>query len=113
MVLTEKVIEHEGEIGRLWESSKSAHKRIDENDRVTEGIYKLASNMEALTIQVKSLAQQMETAIARIETGQKSQGERIGALEKEPAQKWKTLVAQVTGLVVAAVIGAIIANFIK
>lgn len=98
--LSEQNIKHGEEIAALRESLKSAHKRLDENDRVTEGIHKLASNMEALTIQIKILAE-----------GQRSQGERIGALEREPADKWKDAVKQVVGLVIAAVAGVLFSKF--
>lgn len=110
---TALLLKHNEEIAAVRESSKSAHKRIDENDRITEGIHKLASNVETLALQVKLLTDKMDTNIERIESGLKSQGERIGAIEKEPANKWKTLVAQVTALVIAAVVGAIIASIIK
>lgn len=42
-------LEHTREIAALWESLKSAHKRIDENDRLTAGIHKLAKNIAAKT----------------------------------------------------------------
>lgn len=111
--LTEQTLKHAGEIAAVHESAKSAHKRIDENDRITDGIHKLASNVEALALQVKLLADSMETSIMRLESGLKSQGERISAIEKEPAAKWKTLVAQVLSIGVAAVIGGLIAKFIS
>jgi hypothetical protein len=98
--VTEKVIEHTGEISALWESAKSAHKRIDENDRITEGIHKLTTNVETLALQVKHLAEKVEQTVNRLELGLKSQGERIGALEKEPGRKWKVLWERI-GLAVA------------
>lgn len=111
--LTEQILKHNSEIAALRESDKSAHKRIDENDRITEGIHKLAANVEALALQVKLLTESMENNIARLEAGQKTQGEHIGALENEPAKKWKALVAQITSLLIAAVVGGVIANLIK
>ena len=110
--VAKQVIENAKAIAAVAESAKSAHKRIDDNDRITEGIHKLASNVEALAVQVKMLTERMDSSIERIEAGLKSQGERIGALEKEPAHKWKTLVAQVTALIVAAVIGVVITKFL-
>lgn len=107
-----QTIQNTSDIAAIRESLKSAHKRIDENDRMTEGIHKLAANVEALALQVKMLTEKMDSSITRIEAGLTAQAERIGALEKEPATKWKDLVKQVTALVVAAVVGAVIANFI-
>ena len=111
--ITEQVIANGKEIARVHESVKSAHHRIDENDRITEGIHKLAANVEALALQVKMLAGEMRDAIDRIESGQKSQGERIGKLEAEPAGKWRALVTQVISLVIAAVVGGAITRLLK
>ena len=110
--IAKQAIQNSQDIAALRESLKSAHKRIDENDRITEGIHKLAANVEALALQVKMLTDKMDNSITRMEAGLKAQGERIGTLEKEPADKWKTLAAQVTGLIVAAVIGVVIAKFL-
>ncbi len=52
--ITAKLMHHEGEIAGLWQHSKSAHKRIDENERVTEGIHRLAANVEAMTVQIQA-----------------------------------------------------------
>ena len=111
--LTEQTLKHNSEIAALKESAKSAHKRIDENDQITAGIHKLAANVETLALQVKLLTDKMDTSIERIESGLKSQGERIGALEKEPATKWKALVAQITSLIIAAIVGGVIAFIFK
>lgn len=124
------------EVAALHESLKSAHKRIDENDRITEGIYNLASSVEALTVQVTNLAQKMENSVTELKTGQRAQGERIGALErvtinierlekslekfgdkvaaieKKPAARWESLVGQVIGLVVAALVGFVLSRFL-
>jgi chromosome segregation ATPase len=111
--LTEQVLKQNSDIAAVKESVKSAHKRIDENDRITDGIHKLAANVEALALQVKLLTEKMESNIGRLESGLKDQGERIGQLEKEPAAKWKSLVSQVMSIIVAAVVGGVIANFIN
>lgn len=110
--ITDKVIQNSNDISALKENIKSAHKRIDENDKITEGIHKLASNIESLALQVKLLTERMDSSIERIESGLKGQGERIGALEKEPASKWKDLGKQVISLIVAAVFGIIAAKFL-
>jgi hypothetical protein len=105
--LTKHAMSQAKDISALWESTKSAHKRIDENDRIIEGIHKLAANVEGLTLQVKMLTDQMDATIERIEEGQKLQGERIGKLEQEPAHKWQDFVKQVLSLAVAAVFGVV------
>lgn len=107
--VTEKVIEHAGEIAALQESTRSAHKRIDENDRITEGIHKLCANVETLAVQVKNLAEKMESNVSRLESGLQKQGERIGILEKEPARKWKVLWERIGLAVAGALATAIVA----
>lgn len=109
--ISTEMMRQAGEIRALWESAKSAHRRIDENDRVTEGIHRLAVNMEVMAEQLRALAERIDAAIERVEASQRSQGERIGALEKEPAQKWKSFVKQVFNLIVAAIVGGIVAYF--
>ena len=110
--LMSTVLKHNGEIAGMQEKLSSAHKRIDENDRIIEGVHKLASNVEALALQVKHLTDRIENSVTRLEAGLKAQGERIGVLEKEPADKWRKLVAQIISLAVAAVVGGVIAAII-
>jgi len=110
--LTQQIMAQSKDIAALRERVKSAHKRIDENDRITTGIHKLASNVEALALQVKLLTERMDSSINRMEKSIKSQDERIGAIEKEPATKWKELVRQMIALAVAALAGSMLASFI-
>ena len=55
--ITNQVLKQNGEIAALAENVKSAHKRIDENDRIINGIHKPASNAEALTLHIKLLTE--------------------------------------------------------
>jgi len=110
--LTQQIMAQSKDIAALRESTKSAHKRIDENDRIITGIHKLASNVEALALQVKLLTGRVDSSVERMEKSIKSQGERIGAIEKEPAAKWRELVRQMITITVAALAGSMLANFI-
>ena len=47
------VHEHTGEVAALWESTKSAHKRIDKVESTTQYIHQLATSIEGLTVQMK------------------------------------------------------------
>ncbi|MDR0311828.1 MAG: hypothetical protein LBJ21_09600 [Acidobacteriota bacterium] len=100
-------MQHTREIAALQESTKAAHKRIDNNGRMIEGVHELAANVKTLAFQVETLTKTLETHVARLEAGQKSQGERIGKLEAEPASKWQKL----SWLVIAGVATAIVAYF--
>jgi predicted nucleic acid-binding Zn-ribbon protein len=132
--LSQTVIDHTRDISALYEQTKSLGKRIDENDTVTKGIHELARQIATIAVEIKSLARSFDSSIERVESGQKSPGERIGniertlismerhekelekhtqrieAIEKEPAGKWKTLVAQITALIVAALVGLVVSR---
>ena len=110
--LTAKIVELTEQLAEARSSLKSAHKRIDDNDKITVGIHEVAASVQALALQVKLLTEKMDESVEGLKNSIKSQGERIGKLEKEPADKWKTLVAQVIGLVVAAVVGVVVSKFI-
>jgi len=72
---------------RAEENAKSAHKRIDRQEKRVDEliplIYKSVANTESLLLQMKE------------------QDERIGELEKAPAENWKNLVQ----IVIAALVG--------
>jgi uncharacterized coiled-coil DUF342 family protein len=114
------VLEHAEEISALKESAKSAHKRIDNLREVTDGIHKIAANMESLVAEVKRLGE-------RLEDGLREQGKRLGQTETaiislenlrtkveyvygglndiklEPAKKWNKAVWKVMSLLITAV----------
>jgi methyl-accepting chemotaxis protein len=124
--ISEMVIQHTKDIAAIQESAKSAHKRLDENGLIINGIHKLAANMENLTHEVKRVAEKLEdglreqgkrigvvetavNTILNMETYVKTANDRLDKIEKEPADKWKKLTAQVVSLLVAAVVGGVIA----
>ena len=135
--LTQQILAQGKDIAALWQNAKSAHKRIDENDRITQGIHKLAANIEALTLQVKLLTERMDSSIDRMEKSIKSQSMRVGALEmlcrtierneqsiaglsskidaieKEPAANWKELVRQMISLAAAVLVGSVLAGLLR
>ena len=123
------------------ESVNYAHKRINENDALTNGIHELAADIKLMSHQLVEHIKRSDANNTRVDERQKSQGERIGkletdysalvqilkefkssfnaldakldTLEKEPGQKWKTLVSQVTTLIIAAIISGVIAFISK
>ena len=103
--ITNFMLDATEKLSALESSAKAAHKRLDAVENTTNIIHKLTASVESLAAQVKTLAERMED-------GLKSQGERIGALEKEPGKKWKALTAQIIQIVVAAVLGGILVKFV-
>jgi len=119
--LSKIALEQAKDIAGLKEKTASAHRRLDNIDKLTAGIHELARNVATLTAEVKTLAE----TFATVKDGQRSQGERIGAIEQivhqiqqnendisdlvakvdelrmEPGNKWKTISA----CVISAVVG--------
>jgi chromosome segregation ATPase len=133
--MTRQIMKNASDIAAVWESSKSAHKRLNENDRITAGIHELAKSVATIATEIKGLTAKLDESVERIENGQRAQGERLGrvehaiaafeqnakdiedhekrlnSIEKEPGQKWKDLVKQVIALIVAAAVGGFFAQF--
>ena len=85
--------------------------RLNSNDMLTRTIHELASDIKVLTQQVKAQGERMEQIAKGYETKLKEHNERIGALEREPAHKWKSLVSQVITIITAVLIGGAIGVF--
>jgi len=94
------------------ESLKSAHKRIDKVDKLTEAVHELARSNTAIATEVKVLACKFDKTIERIEQGQRSQDKRIGALEKEPGDKWKKLISQIITILIAMGVGWLLSQIL-
>ncbi len=116
---------HGERIAALEEGQDALEKRMDKNDKTTEGIFKLATNMENLTAAVEKMGERMEKGLSE-------QGKRIGALEnavllmqqndekikdhekrldmieREPANKWNKL----QWLFIAGIATAILGYFL-
>ena len=110
MTTEEKVHQLEIRVTKQEESLKSAHRRLDENDALTNQIHMLATNIETLTLQVKLQNEKIEKIIDTLEERLKRQGERICNLETKPAKHWDAIVKQMVSIVVATVMGIVLAK---
>ena len=134
--MANKVIGQGQEIARLWEHSKSAQRRLDDTDKIISGIHELAKNVAAMAAEIKLLTDRVDKSVERIEQGQKTQGERIGsieksesqiernektlmkhaekleAIEKAPADKWNKLTWLIVSGVAMAIIGFVMARLL-
>lgn len=85
-----------------WEVHNEFARRIeDENDRQNHrisGLEDTVKQIQDLTISVKSMSGSIDRMVKQLE----KQGERLDAIEREPAQNWKNAV----WIVIAALIGA-------
>ena len=82
--------------------------RVDaENQMQNQRIDKLeetVKEIQRLTIAVERMAVSMEAMTKEIA----SQGQRLDAIEKEPANKWKNAVWVVVSALIAAAVGALV-----
>lgn len=89
------------------EEHKEFAERIDaENARQNKRLSSLeetVKEIQRLTIAVERMAVSMEAMTKEIA----SQGQRLDAIEKEPADKWKNAVWIVVSALIAAAVGAL------
>ena len=126
-----QVIQNSRDISTLQEKLNAIDKRVDESANVIKSIHEISADVKTLTLQVKHLAENVSSTITRLEASIRGQGERIGglersvfaverleksinsltakveALEQEPAAKWKLIAAQITAIIITAVITGI------
>lgn len=90
------------------EEHKEFAERIDaENERQNKRLSSLeetVKEIQRLTIAVERMAVSMEAMTKEIA----SQGQRLDAIEKEPANKWKNAVWIVVSALIAAAVGALV-----
>ena len=92
--ITEEV--HKEFATRVDAENQMQNKRIDKLEETVKEI-------QRLTIAVERMAVSMEAMTKEIA----SQGQRLDAIEKEPADKWKNAVWIVLSALIAAAVGAL------
>jgi septal ring factor EnvC (AmiA/AmiB activator) len=92
--ITEEV--HKEFATRVDAENQMQNKRIDKLEETVKEI-------QRLTVAVERMAVSMEAMTKEIA----SQGQRLDAIEKEPADKWKNAVWIVVSALIAAAIGAL------
>ena len=86
------------------ESAKSAHHRIDKNDRITDGIHEIAVEMGKMQESIKNLTETLERTVKEL-------SDRVTKIEEKPTKRWETILTQVVGLIVAAAFGVFAGKF--
>ena len=79
--------------------SKSNTHRIDKLEQSTEAINRLATSVEVMATKQDTMNDNLDKIAGKVEQ-----------IEAEPGKRWKSVVEKVTLLVVAAVVGYIIAQ---
>ena len=91
--------EHNKEIGSLKH-------RVDELEALTKSINELALNVKELATTVSVSNAKMNSYDDRL----RYQGERIGALEKQPANKYNTISTALVTAIISAVVTFVFAT---
>lgn len=79
--------------------SKSNTHRIDKLEQSTEAINRLATSVEVMATKQDTMNENLDKIAGKVEQ-----------IEAEPGKRWKSVVEKVTLLVVAAVVGYILAQ---
>ena len=92
-------LDHERRLTEVENRAKSNSHRIDELERRQDNLDELVGTVKVLAVRER----QVETDVKEIKSD-------VKALASKPAQRWEMLVTQVLTLLVAAVVGFIIAR---
>ena len=81
------------ELAEHREQIKGALKRIDEQAKLTESVHKLATAIEVLTAEQKSVIKKLDRVSSDVET-----------IKAKPAKKWEEVTKTVVTVIVTAVV---------
>ena len=110
--ITEFALWTKGDVAALWESTKSAHKRIDQMGELAASVNKLAREVGRVAEKVEHIADRMDKTIERIEKAVEDHKKRLDTIEKEPGQKWNNFTGLIFTGVVTAVVAFLVGRFI-
>lgn len=96
--------EHEEFAKRMEEANQRI---IDENKRQNERLKSTETHLDHLQDLIMSI-QQMSTNIESLTKEMKRQGERLGALEAKPGQRWESVVDKVLMLVIGGMVSYVL-----
>lgn len=88
---------------------KAYNRRLEEHDKMIEGLRQTQIQLANLTNAVNNLA----SGMTELKTVVQGVDKRVADMEKEPADKWKKATWKVVELILAAVVGAALVFFTK
>lgn len=109
IVNEEQYADIKGALAANEKEHESYNRRLHDHDEHLTKLDQTYIMLERLTNSVNSLT----TSMGDMKTTLQSVDKRVSEIEKEPADKWKKLTWKIVELVVAAVVGATLAVFIK
>ncbi len=94
-------IGHEQRISAVEQSTRSAHKRLDE-------LISLNTSVNNLAISTATMAEQLKT----LTENSAKLDQKISALELKPGKRWETVAMQIVQLVIAGVVGFLLSQLL-
>ena len=92
-------LEHERRLSETEARSKSNTKRIDELQCQIDAVNRLATAVEVLATKQDGVSESVDRLTVKVEK-----------LEAEPAKRWKFIVEKVVSIIIAAVLGFVLAQ---
>jgi len=92
-------LEHERRLSETEARSKSNTKRIDELSGQIDAVNRLATAVEVMATKQENLGESVDRLTGKVE-----------ALEAEPGKKWRFVVEKAIYIIVAAIMGFVLAN---
>ncbi len=114
-------------LGEIESSLKSAHKRIDSIEKLTESVYKLATSIEAMQHDIADVKRRMNTYeerpllppcqhtkdFERYDSNMEKIEHEVQEIKEQPAKKWNVLVTSIITSLTGGIIGYILAGVFK
>lgn len=91
--------EYEERVARIDDENIRQNRRLENLEKGVDKITDLTSSIREMAITLGSMQKELE-----------KQGQRLEAIEDEPAEKWRTLTKTVLTVIASAVIGYLLAK---
>lgn len=105
-----QLAEHGKEIGSLKH-------RVDEVEELTHAVNEVAIGVREVVVNLSNVNKRIERAentandrMKSFENSLRSQGERIGELEKKPAKKWDSLSGTIVAAIASGIVGYMLSS---
>lgn len=114
-------------LGEIESSLKSAHKRIDNVEKLTESVYKLATSIEAIQHDIVDVKRRVATFeerpllppcqhtkdFERYDSNMEKFQNEVQEIKERPAKKWDKLVFSIISSLTGGILGYILAGVFK
>ena len=93
-------------VAEIDQRSKSNTHRLDKMEETVDTLRRLTAAVEIMASEQKH----QSATMTEIKTDMTALGQKVDTIEKKPAKRWETMVGQVIVVVVAALVGAVLAR---